>query len=137
MDTITFNPPQMWCSDDDIHLRFNLMGMNKKVSDACVYHFVSKTSRKGNYQQIEQHSNKNFIRKWGASVDSLENLNPKVYDIGFVITNANTNIIQILEPWCSTLYVDYDPAEYIQSEQKNTKLDLNIESKLLKYIQMI
>jgi GT2 family glycosyltransferase len=131
-----YNP--MFCEDIDLCLRFKLLGLDMIIAlDAITYHFVSKTSRfseeyMNKTAQIEKNSNKNFIRKWGASVDSLENLNPKVYDIGFVITNANTNIIQILEPWCSTLYVDYDPAEYIQSEQKNTKLDLNNRIKTTK-----
>ena len=74
--------------------------------------------------QIESNSNKNFVRKWGMIANSLETLNPLVYDIGFIIKNCNINTVRMLEPWCSTLYVDCDPTEYIHSEQQNTKLDL-------------
>jgi glycosyltransferase involved in cell wall biosynthesis len=65
LDEVTYHPPQMWCSDDDIHLRFILKGLDKVVSSACVYHFVSKTSRTGEYKEGEIISNKNFLRKWG------------------------------------------------------------------------
>jgi glycosyltransferase involved in cell wall biosynthesis len=127
MDTITFNPPQMWCSDDDIHLRFNLMGMNKKVSDACVYHFVSKTSRKGNYQQIEQHSNKNFIRKWSFR-NSKHN---KKYNTAFIVHNCSLLLLEALEPWCDRIYVNekFNTAgraqDYIERESENTSFDLS------------
>ena len=65
LDETTFVPPQMWAADDDLHLRFNIKGLEKKVSKACVYHFVSKTSRQGNYQEGERQSNFNFVKKWG------------------------------------------------------------------------
>jgi lycopene cyclase domain-containing protein len=65
LDEVTYHPPQMWCSDDDIHLRFILKGFDKVVSSACIYHFVSKTSRTGEYKEGEIVSNKNFLKKWG------------------------------------------------------------------------
>ena len=124
MDITTFNPPQMWCSDDDIHLRFDLNGMKKIVSDSCVYHFVSKTSRKGNYQEIERQSNKNFIRKWGFR-NSIHN---KKYNIAFSITNCTSQILEFLEPWCDRIYIDDEmgvlKSHYIDKEQTNTKYDL-------------
>ena len=124
MDITTFNPPQMWCSDDDIHLRFDLNGMKKIVSDSCVYHFVSKTSRKGNYQEIERQSNKNFIRKWGFR-NSIHN---KKYNIAFSITNCTSQILEFLEPWCDRIYIDDEmgvlKSHYIDKEQSNTKYDL-------------
>ena len=133
MDITTFNPPQMWCSDDDIHLRFDLNGMKKIVSDACVYHFVSKTSRKGNYQEIEHQSNKNFIRKWGFR-NSIHN---KKYNIAFSITNCTSQIVELLEPWCDRLYIE-DSVQmitkaYIEKEQSNTKFDLSKRVLTLEY----
>ena len=95
LDNITFSPPQMWCSDDDLHLRYKLAGFEHKVSSAHVYHFVSKTSRTGNYQEIEQQSNINFIKKWGFR-NSLHNV---VYKKSIVIHNSNPQLEQILEPW--------------------------------------
>lgn len=126
MDITTFNPPQMWCSDDDIHLRFDLNGMKKIVSDACVYHFVSKTSRKGNYQEVEQHSNRNFVRKWGFR-NSVHN---KRYNKAFVVRNCNLSLLELLEPWCDRIYVTERfnigrAWDYVETEGNNTSFDLS------------
>lgn len=125
LDIKTFNPPQMWCSDDDLHLRYKLAGFERKVSSAHVYHFVSKTSRTtNNYQQIELHSNRNFVRKWGSR-------NPKVkYNTAFVVHNCNLQLLEILEPWCDRIYVDEvftvgRAWDYVEMEQTNTKFDLS------------
>jgi len=83
IDNKTFHPPQMWCSDDDLHLRYKIAGFEHKVSPAHVYHFVSKTSRIGNYQEGELKSNKNFIKKWGFR-NSIYNV---VYNKKFIINN--------------------------------------------------
>jgi hypothetical protein len=96
LDTTTFSPPQMWCSDDDLHLRYKLAGFEHKVSSAHVYHFVSKTSRATNdYQAIEQQSNINFVKKWGFR-SSIHNV---VYKKSIIINNPNPNLNQVLEPW--------------------------------------
>jgi hypothetical protein len=95
LDNITFNPPQMWCSDDDLHLRYKLAGFEHKVSSAHVYHFVSKTSRTGNYQEVEQQSNINFIKKWGFR-NSIHNV---VYKKSIKIHNPNSQLEQVLRPW--------------------------------------
>jgi len=87
---------QMFCEDDDLHLRYKLAGFEHKVSSAHVYHFVSKTSRTtDNYQQIEQQSNINFVKKWGFR-NSIYN---KVYKKSFKLTNSNPHLEQVLEPW--------------------------------------
>ena len=62
IDGYTF---RLFCEDDDLHLRHKLAGYEQKVSCAHVYHFVSKTSRVGDYQSIEIESNKKFVKKWG------------------------------------------------------------------------
>ena len=57
---------KIFCEDDDFHLRCTIAGMERKVSSAHVYHFVSKTSRTTkDYQQIELESNRAFLNKWG------------------------------------------------------------------------
>jgi len=89
-----------FCEDDDLHLRYKLAGFEHKVSSAYVYHFVSKTSRVGDYSQIEYNSNKNYIRKWGSRSSA-----PK-YNIAFAIKNANMQIVEALEPWCDRLYIE-------------------------------
>jgi len=119
-----FNP--MFCEDDDLILRWKLLGLNLFTSlDAICYHFVSKTSRfsdeyQKQTQQIEYNSNKNFIRKWGFR-NSQYNVK---YDIGFIVKNCNQQLLEALEPWCSTLYVDCSYSDYIKKEQPNTKFDL-------------
>jgi hypothetical protein len=120
LDTQTYNPPQMWCSDDDLHLRYRISGFEHKVSSAYVYHFVSKTSRTvDNYQQTEIHSNRNFIRKWGSRDFKVK------YDIGFIIKNCQPHLIPTLELFASTIYVDCPYQDYIDIEQINTKFNLH------------
>jgi len=92
IDGYTF---KMFCEDDDLHLRYKLAGFEHKVSSAHVYHFVSKTSRNGNYQEIEQQSNINFVKKWGFR-NSVHNV---VYKKSVVIHNYNPQLKQILDPW--------------------------------------
>ena len=62
--------------DDDIMLRYNLAGYKKKVTPAAVYHFGSKTSRRGEWQTVEQHSHKKFIEKWGIVNGRITKRNP-------------------------------------------------------------
>lgn len=121
IDGYTF---RLFCEDDDLHLRHNIVGYEQKVSSAHVYHFVSKTSRTtNNYQEIEYKSNRNFIRKWGFRNSQY---NTK-YNIGFIVKNCNQQLLEILEPWCSTIYVEnYDTVvkQYIEQEKLNTTFDL-------------
>lgn len=130
MDNI-FNP--MFCEDDDLVLRFKLLGMNLFTSlDAMCYHFVSKTSRfsdeyKDRTKQIEQASIRNYVRKWGNRDES-----PK-YDIGFVLHNADLNTLGGLEPWCDNIYIIDENLknEYISYEKPKTKFDLNQRIKII------
>jgi glycosyltransferase involved in cell wall biosynthesis len=125
LDEITFNPPQMWAGDDDLHLRFKIGGFPLIISDALVYHFVSKTSRQGDYRNVELHSNKNFIRKWGFR-HSRYNVK---YDIGFEVQNCNSELLEILEPWCNHMLIDDEmqvlTTHYIDKYQKNTSINLS------------
>jgi hypothetical protein len=119
IDGYTF---QKFCEDDDLHRRYKLAGFEHKISSAYVYHFVSKTSRVGNYSQIEHNSNRNFIRKWGSrGID-------KKYNIAYVVTHSNSQIVEALEPWCDRLYIDDEmqvvTSHYIDKEQLNTRFDL-------------
>ncbi len=130
IDGYTF---KMFCEDDDLHLRYKLAGFEHKVSSAYVYHFVSKTSRLGNYQEIELASNKNFIRKWGFRHSKYN----KRYNIAYVVDNCSYNIMAALEPWCDRLYTDDEmgvlEAYYYDAEQKNTSFDLKKRVLTTKY----
>jgi glycosyltransferase involved in cell wall biosynthesis len=115
LDETTYHPPQMWCSDDDIHLRFILKGFDKVVSSACVYHFVSKTSRTGEYKEGELISNKNFIYKWGFRKSEYN----VVYNKKCVIINENDSIKQALEPWFNggeDIVVEVDGLNFTQQD---------------------
>lgn len=123
MDELTFNPPQMWAADDDLHIRFRLSNFKLRISNAIVYHFVSKTSRvDSNYRDIEFHSNRNFIRKWGSRT------NKHKYNIHAVIHNCNYQILELLEPWFAGIYCKctdtFNWELYCNQEQKNTKFNL-------------
>jgi hypothetical protein len=106
---------KMFCEDDDLHLRYKIAGFEHKVSSAHVYHFVSKTSRIGNYQEIEQQSNLNFIKKWGFR-NSIYNV---VYNKKYVIINGNDSIKQALEPWFNggeDIIVEVDGLNFTQQD---------------------
>lgn len=117
-----YNP--MFCEDDDLILRWKLMEMDLITSlDAITYHFVSKTSRfSDEYQsktaQIELHSNRNFLRKWGNKDFKAK------YDIGFVIENCDRNLIALVELF-GEVYANNAMPEYVASEQPNTKFNLS------------
>jgi hypothetical protein len=76
-------------------------------------------------------STRNFIRKWGhfCKHDTLmKPIVPPKYDIGFRVTNANEKILNMLEPWCSSISVDVPTEvidEYIKLEQPNTQFNIS------------
>ena len=83
-----------------------------------------------------QKSTREFIRKWGHFCKHDEFLKPIIppkYDIGFIINNVNLKLIEVLEPWCSTVYCDEcmipgstaagRVVDYI--EEENTSFDLH------------
>jgi hypothetical protein len=126
IDGYTF---KMFCEDDDLHLRYKLLGFEKKVSSAYVYHFVSKTSRTTkDSQHIEFSSNRNFIRKWGSRSPVVK------YNIGFIVKHCNLAILEALEPWCDNIYIEDTmqvlTSHYIDKEQKNTKFNLDEKIKM-------
>jgi len=47
------------------------------------------------------------------------------YDIGIVVKNCNNHLIELLEPWCSTLYTDGNYTEYIKQQSSETLYDLS------------
>ena len=131
--------------DSDLFNRFQLNGYKFiQPWDALVYHFTSRGSRfnkhaGGGAGQNSQEwlytttkNMRNFIRKWGTPVkhDALmKPIIPHKYDIGFIINNCNHQLLEALEPWCSTIYVDETNDivlrdNYIRLEQPNTIINL-------------
>lgn len=124
--------------DSDLFNRFVLNGYEVLQSwDALVYHFTSRGSRFNkhaggaagkNSEEWLYTTNKNmrnFIRKWGTPVlhDSLmKPIVPPKYDIGIILDD--NKLLEVLEPWCNTIYTKGDYSEYITKEQPNTLYDL-------------
>lgn len=124
--------------DSDLFNRFVLSGYEVLQSwDALVYHFTSRGSRFNkhaggaagkNSEEWLYTTNKNmrnFIRKWGTPVlhDSLmKPIVPPKYDIGIILDD--NKLLEVLEPWCTTIYTKGDYSEYITKEQPNTLYDL-------------
>jgi len=128
--------------DSDVFNRLVLGGFELIQSwQSFVYHL---TARGGQFQHgkvtkndelkseewkaLMHNSTKEFWRKWGSNVNHDRYMLPVVlpkYDIGFVVRNCNKQMLQLLEPWCSTLYVDTDFEDYIEFEQPNTTTNLS------------
>ena len=133
--------------DSDIFNRFVLNGYELvQTWKGFVYHMTCRGSRfadgakrnpdgqvfmKGREtdELLKQNhkSTRNFIRKWGHFVkhDALmKPIVPPKYNIGFVVDNCTGDLLYELEPWCSTIYVDWASKGYIDIEQPNTMFDL-------------
>ncbi len=106
---------ELFCEDDDIHLRYRLGKFNMKVSTkAKVYHLVSKTSRKKDLSHIENQSNINFVKKWGFR----HNIQPR-YKKQLNLINGNPQLEQTLKPWFDSeggITVTIDGSKFTQQE---------------------
>jgi glycosyltransferase involved in cell wall biosynthesis len=129
--------------DSDIFNRFQLNGIKfVQTWHGCVYHMTCRGSRRNTkdkavniYQDSPEwlaqnkRSTRNFIRKWGHFVKHdplMKPIIPPKYDIGFIVKNSpDVQLIEALEPWCTTIYVDASRENYIELEQKNTLYDLS------------
>ena len=141
--------------DSDIFNRFQLNGIKfVQTWGGCVYHMTCRGSRRNTVDKAKniyedspewlaqnQRSTRNFIRKWGHFVkhDALmKPIIPSKYDIGFILKgptlqggpvrpyNQYFDLLNILEPWCSTIYADpYLIQDYIKVEQQNTIMNLH------------
>jgi glycosyltransferase involved in cell wall biosynthesis len=138
--------------DSDLFNRFVLNGYQVLQSwDALVYHFTSRGSRFNkhaggaagkNSEEWLYTTNKNarnFIRKWGHFVKHDELMKPIIphkYNIGFVVHTCNLEKLAVLEPWCSTIYIedtDVLTSHYLDLEQQHTKIDLTKKIKVIGY----
>ncbi len=129
--------------DSDIFNRFQLNGIKFiQTWEGCVYHMTCRGSRRNTIDKAKNiyedspewlaqnmRSTRNFIRKWGHFVkhdDYMKPVIPHKYDIGFLIKNDNPQLLEILEPWCNTIYIDFGIVNsYINGEQPNTSLNLS------------
>ena len=131
--------------DSDLFNRFVLNGYEVIQSwDALVYHFTSRGSRFNkhagggagtNSQEWIYTTTKNgreFIRKWGHFIkhDTLmKPIVPPKYNIAFVVTKCNLQLLEVLEPWCDRIYIEDEmgvlQSHYYEKEQPNTLYDLS------------
>jgi glycosyltransferase involved in cell wall biosynthesis len=132
--------------DSDIFNRFQLKGIKFiQTWEGFVYHMTCRGSRRNTLDKAKniyedspewlaqnQRSTRNFIRKWGHFVmhdPLLVPIVPPKYDVGFIVKNCNSQLLNALEPWCNTIYVDESSDRamidnYITLESPNTIMDL-------------
>jgi len=128
--------------DSDVFNRLYLDGFELLQSwQSYVYHLTARagqfqhgklttddSQKSQEWKELMNNSTKEFIRKWGTLVQHDKHMLPIVspkYDIGFVVKNCDLGMLNNLEPWCSTIYVDCDTFPYIEWEQQKTTDDLS------------
>jgi len=129
--------------DSDIFNRFQLNGVQFiQTWKGCVYHMTCRGSRfnpelttpgqnSPEWEAQNYRSTRNFIRKWGHFVKHdhfMKPIIPHKYDVSAVIHNCSLQLLELLEPWFTNVYVRNNPIsnweEYIEREQPNTKFCL-------------
>lgn len=123
--------------DSDIFQRWILAGYELIQSrDSFVYHLTCRGHRWTDgiqkdddyFKLASQKAARNYLRKWGTWIENDSYQYPIItpkYDIGFIIKNCTLELLQILEPWANTSYVDFNYTDYIYIEKDNTLMDLN------------
>ena len=129
--------------DSDLFQRLILAGFEINQSrDSFVYHFTCRGHRWTEKVQQDDlfyklccaKNTAHFIRKWGTWIENDENCYPiisKKYDIGFVVNNCTQNLLGMLEPWCSTIYTDFNIDPFITQIQSGTPFDMKKRVKRL------
>ena len=108
--------------------------------EGCVYHMTCRGSRRNTVDKAKNiyedspewlaqnmRSTRNFIRKWGHFVKHdrlMKPIIPPKYDIGIKLENANEHLLEVLEPWCTSMYTNVDFKSYCEKEQPNTQYSL-------------
>ena len=134
--------------DTDIFNRFHLNGIKFiQTWEGFVYHMTCRGSRFADgatrnpdgqvfmknretdeWLKQNQKSTREFIRKWGHYCQHDKFMKPIVppkYNVGIRVENCNLQLLEALEPWCDTIYVDDNRMKYITLEQPKTSFDLN------------
>lgn len=124
--------------DSDIFQRWILAGYDLVQSrDAFVYHLTCRGHRWNEqvgkdddyYKVVSQRAARNYLRKWGSWISNDEYQYPIIhpkYDIGYVISNCDLQLLHALEPLCDNIYIkDVNIRDaYCHQEQSNTKFNL-------------
>jgi glycosyltransferase involved in cell wall biosynthesis len=159
-DKRLFAPMEL--EDSDLFNRFLLKGYKFVQSrDALVYHMTCRGSRfkdgvqiameipvgggkvwkrskdSEEYTALRQIKFREWWRKWHMNVLHDDMMMPKIckrYDIGYVIRNTTPQILNFLEPWSDTIYVDLSQrnvALYLTEEQKISHYNIENRVKLV------
>jgi len=126
--------------DSDIFQRWILAGYELVQSrDAFVYHLTCRGHRWNDqvgkdddyYKVVSAKAARNYLRKWGSWIKNDEYQYPIIlpkYNIVFAIKQCNSQLLEVLEPWCDRIYIENNMQllmlQYIDKEQPNTKFDL-------------
>jgi hypothetical protein len=127
--------------DSDVFNRMKLDGFEFIQSwQSLVYHLTGRggqfqhgevtqdeKAKSEEWQKLMNTSTREFIRKWGSTVKHTPLMEPIVaprYDIGYIVKNCTTPLLETLELFCSTISSDASYAEYLDIEQPNTRFDL-------------
>lgn len=136
--------------DSDLFNRFVLNGYKVlQTWEGLVYHFTSRGSRfnkhaggaagqnSNEWLQTTTKNGREFIRKWGHFIKHdplMKPIIPPKYNIGFIVKKCNSNLLEVLEPWCDSIYIKDDmqvlTTHYLDKEQPNTSFNLNERIKL-------
>ena len=152
----------MELEDSDIFNRMYLAGYSLIQSrDAFVYHMTCRGSRfkdgleieaeipmpdgtiwykpkdSEEYKALRTKKFREWWRKWGCDVlhdTYMMPIVPPKYDIGFIIDGCTVEALEVLEPWCNTVYIPHDMSivwsHYIEAEQRNSLFNLDKRIKL-------
>lgn len=127
--------------DSDIFQRWIMAGYDLVQSrDSYVYHLTCRGHRWNEqvgqdddyYKVVSQRAARNYLRKWGSWVKNDEFQYPIItpkYNIAFVVSNCNLELLSALEPWCDRIYIEDEmqviTTHYLDIEQRNTSYDLS------------
>jgi len=79
------------------------------------------------YTKLRNNKFKEWWRKWHTDVLHDELMMPIVpnrYDTTFVVHNCYPQLLKVLEPWCDNIYVDFNYADYVNDEQRESMFDI-------------
>ncbi len=133
--------------DSDIFNRFILNGYDIiQTWEGLVYHLtcrggqfqdgIEQVTKDEDFHKMKNSSFKNYIRKWGCFIKNDEYQYPIIphkYDVGIHIKNCTKEILNIIEPWASKIFVDCSHetiSEFIRiNDNSIIKLSEKINSK--------
>ena len=126
--------------DSDIFNRMQLNGFKFiQPWNSLVYHLTGRGAgsfdgdpeRHAKWKADMDRSTMEFIRKWGSNVNHTPLMEPIVspkYNIAYVVKKCNSQLLEVLEPWCDRIYIEDDmqvlTTHYLEKEQLNTQYDL-------------